>query len=245
MADLKHVGRMKSTGRKCIVVFRTLPGDAFNCLIIPTESLTDSYHDSLMSLIESNAAQSESELSNVLNRSTFSDGSTMLPSLHVKGFLVKVPTDQIEMMPNNNASISLAELNQLIAQQQGVSVQDLAIKSEEKITEIAQVKDISPKTNNTAPIIDQPLSDEDLAKKYRLDADRLSNEAAYLRRQAEELVPTVVEAIVHEEVETVAINDVAEPIIEQVETAAPKVEVKPEVKPQARNTQFKKKTTVS
>ena len=34
------------------------------------------------------------------------------------------------------------------------------------------------------------LSDEDLAKSYRSQADRLSKEAAQLRRQAEELVPT-------------------------------------------------------
>ena len=35
-----------------------------------------------------------------------------------------------------------------------------------------------------------PLSDEAIAKKFRSDADRLSKEAAELRRQAEELVPT-------------------------------------------------------
>jgi len=34
------------------------------------------------------------------------------------------------------------------------------------------------------------LTDDDLATKYRSDADRLSKEAAELRRQAEELVPT-------------------------------------------------------
>jgi len=34
------------------------------------------------------------------------------------------------------------------------------------------------------------ITDEMLAAKYRSDADRLSKEAAALRRQAEELVPT-------------------------------------------------------
>lgn len=211
MADLKHVGRMKNTGRKCLVVFRTLPGDAFNCLVIPTESLTDSYHDALISLVESNAAQVAFEFAEVLARAVFPDGTTMLPSLHVKGFLSKVPTDQVEMTPNNQASILLSELNSLIAQQRGVSVQDLAIKPDPKenveIQEIAKVQDISPKTNNTEPLVDQkndpsrttstsinqeiqPLTDEDLARKYRSDADRLSKEAANLRRMAEELVPS-------------------------------------------------------
>jgi hypothetical protein len=34
------------------------------------------------------------------------------------------------------------------------------------------------------------MSDEDLAKSYRSQADRLSKEAAQLRRDAEALVPT-------------------------------------------------------
>ena len=33
MADLKHIGRMKKTGRKVAVVFRTLPGEPESCLV--------------------------------------------------------------------------------------------------------------------------------------------------------------------------------------------------------------------
>jgi hypothetical protein len=205
--NLKHVGRIKSTGRRCMVVFRTLPGDAFSCLIIQTESLEPDYHDQLVRLVETPGAQQANEFSEVLARATFSDGSTMLPSLHVKGLLTKVGTDQVEMVPNMQATILLSELNQVIAQQAGISVQDLAIKptpqDNVQIQELARVKDISPTTGNTEPIGDQdfgrttsasvneePLSDESLAKKFRSDADRLSKEAAELRRQAEELVPT-------------------------------------------------------
>lgn len=209
MANIKHVGRIKSTGRKCIVVFRTLPGDAFNCLIVPTESLPVDYHDSLINLVESNAGQNAFEFAEVLARGTFTDGSTMLPSLHVKGLMTKVPTDQVEMLPNNSVTVLLSELNQMIAEQQGVSVQDLAIKADPKqnveIQEIASATDISPPAGNTDPLMDQdfgrttsasvneslePLTDEALAKKYRSDADRLAKEAAQLRRMAEELVPT-------------------------------------------------------
>lgn len=199
MADLKHVGRIKATGRKCLVVFRTLPGDAFSALVIMTESLTESYHDALINLVESNAAQVNNEFSEVLARAVFPDGSTMLPSLHVRGMLTKVPTNAIEMTPNPSVSILLSELNQIIAQQKGVSVQDLAIQPDTpspntEIKEVASAVDISPKQGNTDPVVDQvsqePLSDEALAKKYRSDADRLSKEAAQLRRLAEDLVPT-------------------------------------------------------
>jgi len=200
--NLKHVGRIKNTGRRCMVVFRTLPNDAFNCLIIQTENLEPDYHDQLISLVESPAAQNSNEFSEVLARSLFSDGSTMLPSLHVKGLLTKVATDQVEMMPNMQASILLSDLNQLIAEQQGVSVQDLAMRGNPKeaaeVQEIAKVQSIPPATpdidsSKTSVAINQNEqtfdSPETEAKYYRSQADKLAKQAADFRRRAEELVP--------------------------------------------------------
>jgi hypothetical protein len=199
MTDIKHIGRIRNNGKKCIVVFRTLPGDAFNALIVLTESLTASYHDALINLVESNASQTTSELSEVLARALFPDGTTVLPSLHRQGLLTKVPTDQIEMTPNSNISVVLAELNQMIAEQKGISVQDLAMKDPMQVDEVATAKDISPdtvtkedvtKTTSASVTETVDLSPEAMAKKYRSDADRLSKEAAQLRRMAEDLVPT-------------------------------------------------------
>ena len=222
MQNLKHIGRIKKTGRKCLVAFRTLPGDAFNCLVVPTENLDDSYHDSLISLVESNASQLADEFAEVLARAVFQDGSTMLPSLHVKGLLAKIATDQIEMLPNNSTSILLSDLNQLIAEQLGISVQDLGVKRDSKsnaeVQELAKIKDISPITGNTEPKIDQTdftktssssvnsealvldpaSSPEDTAKVYRSQADKLSKEAAHYRRLAEELVPAKKKSTVKE-----------------------------------------------
>lgn len=203
-ANLKHVGRIKTTGRRCLVVFRTLPNDAFNCLIIQTESLTPDYHDQLISLVESAAAQSANEFSEVLARSMFSDGSTMLPSLHVKGLLTKVPTDLVEMLPNMQTTILLADLNQAIAEQQGVSVQDLAMRGSPKeaaqVQEIASVAEVPPATpeldegRTTSSSVNQESTTfetpESEAKYYRSQADKLAKQAAELRRRAEELVPT-------------------------------------------------------
>lgn len=200
--NIKHIGRIKATGRKCLVVFRTLPNDAFNCLVVTTENLDASYHDALITLVESNAAQAANEFSEVLARAVFPDGTTMLPCLHLKGLLTKVPTDAVEMTPNTQYSVSLAELNQMIAEQKGVSVQDLAIRQDPKanveIQEIAKIKElptdsqlVDDPTKTTSSSVNQAaLSTDELAKKYRSDADRLSKEAAQLRRMAEELVPT-------------------------------------------------------
>jgi hypothetical protein len=75
--------------------------------------------------------------------------------------------------------------------QRGVALEDLALKPEngapvEKTAEPV----VEPIAADTTVVSDQPLSDEDIARKYRSDADRLSKEAANLRRMAEELVPT-------------------------------------------------------
>lgn len=212
MVDLKHVGRIKATGKKCLVAFRTLPGDAYSCLVIPTENLEDEKHDALIKLVESASGQTANEFAEALARAKFPDGSTMLPNLHATRRLVKVPTDEVLMTPNFQSSVSLAELNQIIAQQRGVAVDDLAVtedlskkRSDVEVVDVAQVNDMmkKPQVENTVAKTtsasvneaEQPLQEptgsaEEVAKFYRSQADKLSKQAAEMRRKAEELVPT-------------------------------------------------------
>ncbi|NDC04147.1 MAG: hypothetical protein EB088_14650 [Betaproteobacteria bacterium] len=98
------------------------------------------------------------------------------------------------MIPNFQTRIKLDELNYMIAQQLGVSVNDLAltdpkkIRSEQEINdirEIATVNEVPP----TKAEFDDNLPKEERATKLRGQADKLSKEAARLRRLAEELVP--------------------------------------------------------
>lgn len=197
MAELKHVGRVIATGKKCIVAYRTLPGESGSCLIIPTENLPDSYHDALINLVESNAGQSAYEFAEALARSLFPDGSTMLAALHTQGRFVKVATDQIEMLPNNIVSVVLSELNQIIAEQRGTTVDDLSIKTTVEKQVAASAKETATPIvkESIKPEVDVALlTPEQQAKHYRSEADRLSKEAAALRRQAEELVPTAKKA---------------------------------------------------
>lgn len=197
MAELKHIGRMKANGRKVLVAFRTLPGESDSALVIQTENLTDAQHDAIIKLVESPAGQNSYEFAEVLARAPFPDGSIMLSNLHVSGKLNKVKTSDVEMTPNTFTKIGLDELNQLIAEQRGISINDLAIGNQieqhTKVQEVATVDDISnvktPEITEPAQS-NEPLTDDQLAKKYRSDADRLAKEAAQLRRLAEELAPT-------------------------------------------------------
>lgn len=193
MPNIKHVGRYIGSGRKCLVAYRTIPNDAYNCLVVPTEALDQDQHDSLIRLVESNASQASYEFAEVLARNLFPDGTNMLTTLHRKGLLVKVPTDKIEMIPNTQTKIALADLNQMIAEQRGVSVQDLALQDNSR--EVATAKELPVKEEQKAeklvtPIEDSNLSPEDQARQFRSEADKLSKQAAELRRKAEELVPT-------------------------------------------------------
>ena len=195
MAEIKHVGRMLATNKKVIIAYRTLPGDAYNCLVVPTENLPDAYHDALINLVENSAGQASYEFAEALARSTFPDGSTMLPALHSTGRLIKVPTSAVQMTPTPQVSILLSELNQIIAEQRGVAVDQLALRDskegEEKTAaaELAKaaVVSASPVTEETTSLPDTP---EGQAKFYRSQADKLAKEAAQYRRMAEELAPT-------------------------------------------------------
>ena len=207
MADLKHVGRVIASGKKCIVAYRTLPGDAYNCLIVPTENLPDSYHDALINLVESNAGQSAYEFAEAMARANFPDGSVMLPALHTQNRLVKISTDQIEMIPSSLQSVRLSELNQIIAEQRGTTIDELSLKSAIKEEPFQNKKSVKEETAESKAALVELLTPEQQAKHYRSEADRLSKEAAALRRQAEDLVPTAKKAkteTVAEEVVTTA-----------------------------------------
>ena len=191
--ELKHVGRVKATNKKCLIAYRTLPGEAHYCLIVPTENLPDIYHDALINLVESNAGQESYEFAEAMDRTQFPDGSRMLPALHATGRLIKVATGAIEMTPTTGYSLLLSELNQVIAEQRGVSVDDLSLKEslEDKVKEtkktgtVTKVEEIVQTSEPTT--FDSP---EIEAKYYRSQADKMAKQAAEMRRKAEELVPT-------------------------------------------------------
>jgi hypothetical protein len=196
MIEIKHVGRIKNNQKRVIVAYRTLPGESDSALVVMTESLTSDQHDAIIKLVESPAGQSAYEFAEVMARVRFPDGGLILQSLHLAGKLIIVQTSAVEMLPNMHTSINLAQLNQLIAEQKGMSVNDLALSNGVKIEEVASINEMPDvdsmvvAESQVAKINTEPLSDTDLAKQFRSQADRLSKEAADLRRRAEELVPT-------------------------------------------------------
>lgn len=194
MADMKHVGRTITNNRKCIIAYRVIPNDPEHCLVVYTESLDADMHDSLINLVESNAGQNSYELAQAMARTQVPDGRIMLSAFHTTGKLSKVPTDQIEITPNNTTRLNLAELNTIIAEQRGVTVADLALKSDGSTPATGETHAVSEPMevvdDVTEVVGEEVLTDEQLAAQYRSQADALFKEAKALREQAEELVPT-------------------------------------------------------
>jgi len=197
---LKHVGRVAANRRKVIVAYRVIPGDPDNCLVVQTENLSADEHDALIRVVESAAGQEAYEFAEAMARAYLPDGRNMLAGFQQTGKLRKVPTDVIEMTPNGNTNIALNVLNSTIAEQKGVTVNDLALKGPGGQTapqaELAAEPAINATEIYNSPVAEEllgepaVLDDNMLASQYRSQADRLSKEAADLRRQAEELVPT-------------------------------------------------------
>ena len=186
--NLKHVGRMKNNKAKVLVAFRTLPDDPHSALVVVTSQLNDDQHNSIINLVDSQQAQDCYEFGEILSSRYFPDGRPMLAALHQDGRLVKVPTKDVEMTPTTTDSISLDELNKLIAEQRGLSLDELAVKepgATEKPREAAKIQEV-PATVSSS---NDPLSDKDLARSYRSQADAMYKEAAKLRKQADDLDP--------------------------------------------------------
>lgn len=186
---MKHVGKMKNNAARVVIAYRTLPGDPYNALVVGTNGLVDSYHDTLMSTVESDSGQQANELADVLAVRRFPDGSNMLGYLHANGHLVKVKTNTVNVTPDSQTTISLDELNEVIAKQKGVSVEDLAVDDgSQKDTREKKKKAATKAVKENATVVDNSGFDMSPAE-MRSRADALFKQAQQLRKDADAMDP--------------------------------------------------------
>lgn len=187
---MKHVGRMKNNNAKVAVVFRTIPGDPYSALVCGTNQLGDSYHNALIDLIQESSAQQSNELADILSVRNFPDGSNMLEWLHTRGHLKKVPTSGVLVTPTPSTSVSLDELNKLIAEQKGVSLEELAI-NDGKTPKKTGKEDVTKTTSQSVSgdVEEVVVEGEETPAQLRSKADALFKQAQQLRKKADELDP--------------------------------------------------------
>ena len=184
---------MAKNQSKIIVAYRTVPGDPKHAVVVNTQALSADEHDSLMTTVESEACQSANEFAEMMARATLPDGRNMLAAFHQTGKMMKVATEEVEMQPDHMTTMILSDLNEEIAKQKGVTIDELAIAPDVPETKVAEEQPVAQMqtADIPAPQDNTVLSDEDLAAQYRSQADALYKEAKSLRAKAEELVPTI------------------------------------------------------
>lgn len=214
MRSLKHIAKMRNTGSKVLVVFRTLPGESNYALVLPTAQLPDAYHDAIMNLVETDEAQDSYEFGEIMFTRMFPDGRPMLRAMQADNRLVKVETDSVLMTPTPQTELPLSQLNVLIAEQKNCTIDDLytfvkgapAAQRDNKDKTVAETKQPVESKQVADPIKtpgNQALSDQDIARSLRSQADGLYKEAARLRREADELDPPKKKSVVKDNPETV------------------------------------------
>jgi len=161
-AMVKHVGVVENTGSRCVVIFREVPGEPTNCLIVGSDSLRDLYHEGLMKLVESDEGQQSGEIGELMSRRYFADGKNMLEYLHINNLLQKVPTAQIVLTPNRGTSVKLSEVNKLI-------------------------RDQASNKPQTTEIVEEPGMAEDTAKQMISRADLLEAQISEMQAEANRL----------------------------------------------------------
>jgi hypothetical protein len=127
--QFKHIGKLKDDGANVAIIFRTVPEEPENCLVIGPKFLDDTNHNAFMKALESTEGQASFELGTYLNRVSFPDGTNMLAFLHQGNYIKKMPTKNIvvTMGSGTDGQVSLDELNKLIAEERGVKVSELAV----------------------------------------------------------------------------------------------------------------------
>ena len=127
----KHIGELADESKaKVVIVYRTVPDEPNNCLVVGTKFLPDMYHNALMRAVESEGAQQAMELGEFLGRQTFPDGTNMLALLHNDNYIKKFTTKEIIVTFGNtpDGRIALNKLNEQIARDMKIKVSDLAVK---------------------------------------------------------------------------------------------------------------------
>jgi hypothetical protein len=186
-ANIKHVGKLINTQRRCVIVFREIPGEPDQCLVVDTDALPDWMHDDVINAVESPGAQSSKNFYEYADRSLLTDGSNMLRAFHARRLLSKHPTSNVMMTPNSSTKIRLDELNVIIAEQTGgkpaVNVPDdqMPIANKQTIAEVV----------NSATTADEVMDNTDFAKTLISQAEQFEAEAQRLREEAYGLEPSL------------------------------------------------------
>ena len=139
--NFKHIGELADESKsKVVIMYRTVPGEPDNCLVVGVKFLPDTYHNALMKAVESSGGQEADEFADFAGRQTFPDGTNMLAMLHNDNYIKKFKTKEIMVTYGNAAEgrILLNKLNEMIAKEKGITVKEMAKDPEAEVKATAK-----------------------------------------------------------------------------------------------------------
>jgi len=170
----KHVGRIRNTDRRCVVVYMQIPGNDDSALIVDTDALPDRFHDALMDVIDSTEGQQETHLHKLLARRVMPDmGTDMMNAFHSQGLLRPMDIDNVVMFPAPNAPCPLR------------TIVDYINGNPEEKAEMGQLENRILENQKA----DASQSQIDIAQNMLQQAQDLENSANAKREQAYRIVP--------------------------------------------------------
>lgn len=177
----KHKGSIINSGTRCVVVFRELPKDEKNCLVVMTDSLPEIYRDAFDSVV-TGEGQNTVDLYEVLNRNIMPTGENMLSALHRYGYLVVKKTTEVIMHLDSLVTINLQDLND-------------QIRKSNQSRAIVEKSDIQSKLNPFDSIDGQISLDGDetkgIAEKVLKEANDLKTKSEMYFERAYKLDPSL------------------------------------------------------
>lgn len=189
MKLMKHVG--KYGNKPCVVLFREVPNESDNCLVVLSDALDPRLHQDVMRVIDSDVGQASNEISEVLHRNKTTDGENMLEVLHRSRLIQKVPVDMVSLTPYPNQSMPLAEVNAELRKIKTGSHEtqnDIRLKSQDierpPESESPITVDTSPDTPQVAQAV-KPGEETDVAQNLLFQAEMLEADAKSLQADAE------------------------------------------------------------
>ena len=190
----KHVGKLKSTGKKVAVIFREIYDDTGNvvdhthALVVDTDALPNMWADSFMDAVLSSEGQDTINFFEVANRKVLPDGRVILRALVDEGRMVKVRTNEVVMEPDHSIKIPLNELNEnLTLIESGVTTEPQAYQSVESAVEIINTREAS--VTATAPADLTGGDAKQRAWQLRTQSQMLREDAKKLEAEAENIDP--------------------------------------------------------
>lgn len=116
----RHFGSIKNTGSDVIVVYRQLPDEPDQCLVLFRDSIPEVYSHKILTFVNG-MGQRSVDLFEVMHEAGLLEGQNMLTTLYKHNMLKKYKTSDVVMRPGGTQTIRLDELNKIIDDERKMS----------------------------------------------------------------------------------------------------------------------------